>query len=86
MDTLTPSEAETVAAMLTEEADRLAEYASSRSLTRSWSGNYTPGPDETQASREASELRAIVAKLIGPGPLVIRATPPAEVAAWKVNA
>lgn len=60
---LTEDQAATLAELAGELATERSEYAKSRSLTRSWSGNYTPGPDETQAIREAEELRGIVAIL-----------------------
>lgn len=60
---LTTDEAQEVLDLLNDRITELDEYRSARSLTRSWSGRYEPGPDETQAAREADELREIRAKL-----------------------
>jgi hypothetical protein len=57
--TLTSDQAQTLLDLVNDEITNRDEYVASRSLTRSWSGKYEPGPDETQARREADELRAI---------------------------
>lgn len=57
--TLTTDQAQAVLDMVNDRIAELDGYRSARSLTRSWSGVYAEGPDETQALREADELRDI---------------------------